>query len=346
MTGDGARPAVLPTGVVTFLMSDVEASSRHWAEAPGEMASALRRLDDLVSTAVESHGGTVLKARGEGDSHFAVFALPSSAVGAACQIQTGSSSLRLRIGVHAGEGEPAVDDYYGVAVNQAARLRAVASGGQTLLSSVTAALARSALPPEVRLRSLGHHRIRDFAALEEVFQAWPAGTDARFPPLDTGETRAPAVLTVVFVDVCDAGRHVDTTADGDVITWQRRLAAWLRRAAEPREPATIKFLGDGCLAAFDDPAVALGFLHDLRTAAAEGSLQLRCGVEVGRVALDDGDVVGPAVFAAAELCRRARPDQILGSATVAALAGASSAAERLGPTNLWGTRAEVELVSL
>jgi len=344
MTGDAARPGVLPAGVVTFLMSDVEASSRHWAEAPARMAGALRELDDLVTASVESHGGTVLKARGEGDSHFAVFALPSSAVGAACQLQASSSALRVRIGVHAGEGEPAVDDYYGVAVNQAARLRSVAHGGQTLLSSVTTALARPALGDEVRLRSLGHHRIRDFPTLEEVFQASPAGADGEFPPLDTSESRAPAVLTVVFVDVCGASRHV--TADGDVIAWQRRLAAWLRRAAEPRAPAAMTFLGDGCLAAFDDPVVGLAFLHDVRIAAAEELLQVRCGVEVGRVALDDGDVVGPAVFVAGELCRRAEPDQILGTATVAALAGASSVTERLGPSRLWGTRAEVELVSL
>ena len=74
MTGVTARPRVLPAGVVTFLMSDVEASSRHWAEAPARMAGALRELDDRVTAAVEAHGGTVLKARGEGDSHFAVFA--------------------------------------------------------------------------------------------------------------------------------------------------------------------------------------------------------------------------------------------------------------------------------
>jgi class 3 adenylate cyclase len=327
-------------------MSDVEASSRHWAEAPGEMASAVRTLDDVVTAAVESNGGTVLKPRGEGDSHFAVFALPSSAVRAACRVQEGSSSLRVRIGVHAGEGEPAVDDYYGVAVNQAARLRSVASGGQTLLSSVVATLARSALRPDVRLKSLGHHRIRDFPALEEVFQACSAGTDAAFPPLDTGESRAPAILTVVLVDVCNASGHVATTARGDVITWQRKLASSLRRTAEPREPAVLRLLGDGCLAAFDDPVVALDFLHDVRTAAAEDELQLRCGVEVGRVALDDGDVVGPAVFVAAELCRRAGADQILGSATFADLAGASATAERIGSTTLRATGTEVDVVSL
>jgi class 3 adenylate cyclase len=76
MTGDAPRPPVLPAGVVTFLMSDVEASNRHWARAPTEMAGALRRLDDLVIAVVEAHDGTVLKARGEGDSHFAVFARP------------------------------------------------------------------------------------------------------------------------------------------------------------------------------------------------------------------------------------------------------------------------------
>ena len=58
-----------------FLMSDLEGSNQLWATAPESMSEAVRVLDAEVGAAVLNHHGTLLKARGEGDSHFAVFAL-------------------------------------------------------------------------------------------------------------------------------------------------------------------------------------------------------------------------------------------------------------------------------
>jgi class 3 adenylate cyclase len=341
-------PPPLPAGVVAFLMSDVEASGRHWATDPHGMAAAVRDLDHLVAAATEGEDGAVLKARGEGDSHFAVFPRASAAVRAACRLQAAArgAPLRVRIGIHAGEAEPADDDYYGVAVNQTARLRGVAHGGQVVVSSVAAVLAAPALGPEVRLKGLGHHRIRDFPRLVEVIQVSADGSDDRFPPLRTGETSGPAVLTVAAIDVCGATRHVAGTSAPEIIGWQRRLAAGLRRLAAAFEPAVFKLVGDGCVAAFDDPGRAIEFLHAVRTAAASDSLQVRCGVEVGRVELDDGEVVGPAVFVAAELCRRARPEEIVGSATVAELAGRRPTARSLGTTTLRVTGLPLDVVSL
>jgi class 3 adenylate cyclase len=317
------------------------------------MGEAVRELDQRVGAAVEAGGGALLKARGEGDSHFAVFARPSDAVKAACRLQVATSvpgpvgiALRVRVGIHAGEAEPAVDDYYGVAVNQTARLRGLAHGGQVVLSSVAAALAGPALGTDVRLRPLGHHRIRDFPRLEEVVQASAPGTDDHFPPLRTGESSGPAVLTVAAVDVCGATSHVAGTSGADVIDWQRRLAAGLRHLAEAFEPVVFKLVGDGCVAAFDDPDRAIEFLYGVRTAAAAESLQVRSGVEVGRVELDDGEVVGPAMFVAAALCRRARPKEIVGSVTVAELAGRRSTATSLGTTTPRATGLPLEVVSL
>jgi class 3 adenylate cyclase len=185
------------------------------------------------------------------------------------------------------------------------------------------------------VRSLGHHRIRDFPGLEEVFQVSAPGAGDRFPPLATGETSAPALLAVALIDVCDSRRSL-AAEGGDVIEWQRRLAATVRRIAEARAAVAVKLLGDGCMAAFADPVSAIGFVRDVRAAAAARSTHVRSGLDVGRVALDDGDVVGPAAFVAAELCRRAGPDEILVSPTVAALAGAS----------LDASETEVVLVSL
>lgn len=343
----------LPTGVVTFLMSDVEGSGKHWASDPAQMSIAVRDLDRVVAEVSQRHGGAVLKARGEGDSHFVVFERPSAAVAAACELQSmmkvrreGGLELRVRIGVHAGEADPLADDYYGVVVNQTARLRGVAHGGQTVVSHVVAALARTALVGTLVLKSLGHHRVRDFPKLEEIFQATGPGGEDVFPPLQTGGSRAPAIMAIAVVDVCDSKSRVAVNDSDAVIKWQRQLSAALRRAAEPREPAVLKLTGDGCLAGFEDPVVALAFLHDMQSLAAELGLEIRSGVEIGRVELYDGDVAGPVAFVASELCKRAVPGQIVGSRNVADLAGALTGAASLGRVVLRATDKETELFAL
>jgi class 3 adenylate cyclase len=343
----------LPTGVVTFLMSDVEGSGELWAADTHQMTAAWRDLDGAMANVSETYGGVVMKSRGEGDSHFVVFEQPSAAVAAACELQLvtnaardGALELRVRIGVHAGEANPSADDYYGIAVNQTARLRAVAHGGQTVVSSVVAALARTSLSGTVHFKSLGHHRVRDFPKLEEIFQATVPGVEDVFPPLRTGESGAPAVLAIAVVDVCNSSDRVAVSHTDDVINWQRHLSVVLRRAAEPREPVVLKLTGDGCLAAFEDPVIALAFLHDMQAVVAEMGLEIRSGVDIGRVELHDGDIVGPAGFVASELCARATPGQIVGSRNVVDLAGASSGAGSLGPSVLRATGKETELFAL
>lgn len=343
----------LPSGVVTFMMSDVEGSGEYWASDPDRMTTAVRELDSVVVEVSEKHGGIVVKPRGEGDSHFVVFERPSAAVAAACELQLeikrrrpGGIDLRIRIGAHSGEANPSADDYYGVAVNQTARLRGVAHGGQTIVSSVVAALARTSLAGKVSLRSLGHHRVRDFPKLEEIFGATVPGVEEVFPPLRTGESRAPAMMAIAVVDVCNSKGRVASSHSDEVIAWQRQLTAGLRRAAEPHQPAVLRFIGDGCLAGFDDPVIALGFLHDVQDLAAEMGLQIRSGIEIGRVELYEGDVAGPAAFVASELCKRAAPGQIIGSSNVVDLAGASANATSLGRSVLRATDKEAELFAL
>ena len=343
----------LPTGVVTFLMSDVEASGEHWASDTHQMRVAVSDLDSLVEKVAETHRGVVLKSRGEGDSHFVVFERPSAAITAACEVQlmtmprhVDGPELRVRIGVHAGEANPSADDYYGIAVNQTARLRGVAHGGQTVVSHVAAALARASLSGGAHLKSLGHHRIRDFPKLEEIFQATIPGVDDVFPPLNTGASGGPAMMAIAVADVCGSSDRVAVSHSDDTIEWQRRLAVALRGAAEPREPAVLKLTGDGCFAAFEDPVVAVAFLRDLQAVFSEMGLEVHSGVEIGRVELYDGDAVGPAAFVASELCKRATAGQIVGSRNVVDLAGASSGAVSLGASVLRTTGREIELFAL
>jgi predicted ATPase len=155
------------------------------------MSVALARHDELIEGLVARHGGHVVRPRGEGDSRFAVFARASDSVAAACAVQRAlieepwalSEPLRVRMGVHSGEAEQRTGDYYGPAVNHCARLRAIAHGGQVLVSAVTANLVREALPRELGLLDLGYHQLRDLEQPEQVWQLLHPHLPSDFPPL-------------------------------------------------------------------------------------------------------------------------------------------------------------------
>jgi predicted ATPase/class 3 adenylate cyclase/DNA-binding CsgD family transcriptional regulator len=180
----------LPTGTVTFLFTDIEGNVSLWEQQPDEMRAALARHDAIVEAAVERHGGTVVRPRGEGDSRFAVFPRATEAVTAAAEMQQALSAelwptsrrLRVRGALHTGEADVRGGDYYGTAVNRCARLRAVARGDQTLVSEVTAGLVRDTLPPGLNLRSLGEHRLRDLRRPERIFELLHPGLLAEPPP--------------------------------------------------------------------------------------------------------------------------------------------------------------------
>src|SRR5207247_8920559 len=159
----------LPTATVTSLFTDIEGGTRLWEQHPEAMRSALARHQALIAGAIEPGGGVIVKRQGEGDSVFAVFARPPDAVSAAAALQQAllaapwpaEAPLRVRVALHTGAAEQREGDYYGPAVNRCARLRAVAHGGQVLLSRTTGDLVRDLLPPGASLRDLGSHRLTD-----------------------------------------------------------------------------------------------------------------------------------------------------------------------------------------
>jgi predicted ATPase/class 3 adenylate cyclase len=179
----------LPSGTVTFLFTDLEGSTRLWEEHPDAMRRALARHDALVRAAVGAHGGVVVK--GTGDGVHAAFATAHDALGAAIAAQQAMGSegweedvpLRVRMGVHSGEAELRDGDYFGMALNRAARLMGVAYGGQIVCSQATADLARDSLSGRVTLVDLGEHRLRDLGRPERVFQVGAPGLRAEFPAL-------------------------------------------------------------------------------------------------------------------------------------------------------------------
>lgn len=181
----------MPSGVVTFVFTDIVGSTRLWESRPALMGAAMARHDELVEAAVTGAGGFVVRPRGEGDSRFAVFASARDAIAAAAAINLAlqaeqwqtSAPIRVRTAVHTGEAELRAGDYYGDVVNRCARLRGVAHPGQILVSSTTASLAGAALPAELSLTDLGEHWLKDLTRPEHVFQLGHPLLPSAFAPL-------------------------------------------------------------------------------------------------------------------------------------------------------------------
>ena len=187
MAGTGG----LPSGVVTFLMTDIEGSTRLWQQHPSEMGAAIDRHVQLIEAAAARHGGLVIKSKGEGDSTFSVFASARGAVAAAVELQLtmqaepwpAGMELTTRAVLHTGEAVAHDGDYYGSVVNRCARLRGIAHGGQVLCSAATVVLVGDDLPQGASLRDLGRHGLRDLTKPEHVHQVLHPDLRADFPPL-------------------------------------------------------------------------------------------------------------------------------------------------------------------
>jgi predicted ATPase/class 3 adenylate cyclase/DNA-binding CsgD family transcriptional regulator len=252
----------LPTGTVTLLLADVEGSTRLWETEPGEMASAIARLDRTLCELIAAHDGVRPVEQGEGDSFVLAFARASDAVGCALDLQRAAlAPIRLRIGVHTGEIQLRDEgNYIGPTINRTARLRDLAHGGQTVLSGAAEALVVDRLPTDAWLIDLGTHPLRDLPRPEHVAQLCHPDVRNDFPPLRTPQTtvnRLPLQLTS-FV-----GRHAQIEeirwilVDNRLVTLagaggvgKTRLAVEIAGAVEGR------FAGGTCyveLASITDP---------------------------------------------------------------------------------------------
>jgi hypothetical protein len=153
------------------------------------MRAALVRHDQLLQGAIAAAGGYVFKT--VGDAFCAAFQEASGAVAAAAAVQRAvaaeawpeATPIRIRMGLHSGGCEERGGDYFGPTVNRAARLEAIAHGGQVVLSRATADLVESRLPDQVSLRDMGEHHLKDLGRVERVFQVCVEGLRDEFPPL-------------------------------------------------------------------------------------------------------------------------------------------------------------------
>ncbi|HEX9738384.1 MAG TPA: adenylate/guanylate cyclase domain-containing protein [Candidatus Limnocylindria bacterium] len=212
--------SALPTGTVTFLFTDIEGSTR-LVQALGD---GYRDLIDLhgavIREAVAAEGG--IQFGSEGDAVFAVFddAARGVAAGVATQRALAAArwpadaEVRVRIGIHTGQGTLGGDNYIGLDVHRAARIAAAGHGGQVVLSGATRLLVEGALPEGVSLRDLGPHRLKDLAQPEDLYQLEIDGLAAEFPPLRTLSAR-PNNLPVQLTSF--VGREGEIAAVGGML---------------------------------------------------------------------------------------------------------------------------------
>ena len=175
-----ASAAAAPSGVVTFLFTDVEGSTRRWEADAEAMRVALSAHDAALRRAIETHGGWLFKHTGDGV--LAAFASPKSAVDAAVAAQRGLE-LPVRMGVATGEAELREGDYFGAVLNRAARVMAAGHGGQILLADSTAGVLSG-----VDLIDLGPRWLRDLPTRVGIFQVQAEGLRTDFPPLRALDT--------------------------------------------------------------------------------------------------------------------------------------------------------------
>src|ERR1700676_3853482 len=164
-----------PTGTVTFLITDIEQSTRRGEEEPDAMRIALARHDATLRRAIEEHAGWLFKHTGDGV--LAAFALARPAIEAAIAAQR-RLELPERMGICTAEVESRGADYFGPALNRAARTMAAAHGGQIIVAASTAAIVH-----EVELHDLGEYRLRDLSQPQRLFQVKADGLRADFPQL-------------------------------------------------------------------------------------------------------------------------------------------------------------------
>jgi predicted ATPase/class 3 adenylate cyclase len=185
----------LPTGTVTFLFTDVEGSTQLVSRLGDRYPAVLERHAEILRSAITANGGTVVNT--EGDAFFAVFPSSADAVAAAVEAQRSLSrvswpdgvELRVRMGLHSGEGRLGGDNYVGIDVHRAARIAAAGHGGQVLASDTTRVLTAHGLPEGVALADLGEHQLKDIPAPERIWQLEVDGLPREFPALRSLGTR-------------------------------------------------------------------------------------------------------------------------------------------------------------
>jgi predicted ATPase/class 3 adenylate cyclase len=266
------------SGTVTFLFTDIEGSTRLLQQLGEDWPPMLERHRALIRAAVAAQDGEELST--EGDSFFVAFGRATGAVAAAADAQraltseawAGGEPLRVRMGLHTGEGQrDATGDFSGIDVHRAARIAAAGHGGQVLISDATRVLVEASLPAGVTLRDLGAHQLKDLSNPERLWQLVIDGLESDFPTLttlDATPNNLPVQLTTFLGrehDIGEVGALIErqrlVTLTGPGGTGKTRLSLQVAARMGERFPDGIRFVP---LSTVSDPKmVAATIAHAL-----------------------------------------------------------------------------------
>jgi DNA-binding NarL/FixJ family response regulator/class 3 adenylate cyclase len=197
-----------PSGIVTFLFTDIENSTRVWERHPQEMHAAHARHNQIVQTAIEANHGYVFQV--VGDAFYTAFQTAGDAARAAvkCQLDLNAAdwsnaSIKVRMGIHTGDAEleSGSGSYNGyITLSRTQRLMSAGSGGQVLLSFSAQEFVRGDLPPGVTLKDMGTRCLRNLSNPEHIFQLEIPGLPCNFPDLKAPHARETAMNTIrIFI---------------------------------------------------------------------------------------------------------------------------------------------------
>ena len=265
LMSDDATPSsaafALPTGMVTFVMTDIEGSTRAWERSAAEMSAAVARQYEILDRAVSAHRGVRPLEQGEGDSVVAAFSRASDAVAAAFDAQRALASeewpvtaeLRVRMAVHTGEAQLRDErNYFGPVVIRCARIRDVGHGGQVLVSDATASLVADMLPDGAMLDDLGVVRLKDLGRPERLWHLVHDALERDFPQLrglDSYPQNLPAQMTPLIgrggdiaavAGLLDTERLVSLTGAGGVGKTRLALAVGAELVEAPSRRSVVR----------------------------------------------------------------------------------------------------------
>jgi len=317
----------LPSGTVTLLFTDVEASTRLLKQLRHDYGGLLADHHRLMRSALDQHGGREMDTQGE--AFFAAFARAKDAVAAAIAAQHAHSThdwpddvqVRVRMGIHTAEPELVGDRYFGLGVHRAARLCTVGHGGQILLSRSTAGLVDEDEVAGVALRDLGEHLLKDLERPERIYQVIANGLSSQFPPLKTVTemaqlSRVPTG-TVSFVATDILGFKRLYAADVDFFTAVMDEHDRLLRQAFADSGYIVNSGGDSFVVAFTQAKDAVRAAYEAQQALLSGDWpeggrpEVDIGIHTGEVRRSAHRYVGLTVIRALRVCEAANGGQVL-----------------------------------
>jgi predicted ATPase/class 3 adenylate cyclase len=218
-------PASRAPNSLTLLFTDIEGSTSLWVNHPDAADAAISAHDRIISEAIGSHAGSVIKTTGDGflASFGSVYAGIAAALDAQLALAAHAPELldaaHVRMAIHTGVVRERQGDVFGLAVNKCERIMAAASAGQILLSNAAAGVAREGMPPGCGLIDLGDQRLRGIPDIERVYQVVHPELRREFPVLPTAAA-TPTNLPSELSSFVGRRREIDEIVS---LTRERRL---------------------------------------------------------------------------------------------------------------------------